>query len=177
MTRLGDQHFGISANAVAQFAAFDGISVTAARTELESCLADAHQLESDPDRWRLRSRTTGLDLTLRTTFDRDRGHLVVTGISCRRIGLTRPAAGASVGRSAPAASLTAPGTSAAPAAAPLPPPGASAGADVRVVPVTMSAAEHLELVAELRGNESPAALLLASGLATARARARARSRR
>lgn len=190
--RLGDQHFGISATAVAQFARHEQIDDATARAELESCLVDAHQT-SDPERWRLRSRTTGLDITARTTLDPVRKHLVVVGLSIREVG-RRPLRSAdragSVSPSAPAAPLNAAPApaSAARAAAPLTAGAPSAGADTagphaplppgsRVVEVRMTPAEHLELVAELRGDESPAALLLSSGLATARARARARKAR
>lgn len=80
-TRLGDQHYGVSLTAARSYAEHERIEdEREAKAELERILADAYQSPTHPDRWRLRSRLTGLDITVQTTYDEERGHRVVTRI-------------------------------------------------------------------------------------------------
>lgn len=145
MTRLGGQRFGIAARAVDAYARHAKLPAHEARAELAELLADAAQ-QADPDLWRARSKTTGLDITARTVHDTERGHLVVIGVSVREERQRRP------GRD-----------------------GRAAPSTIAVV-VELTAADHATIAAELRGGETVSSVLRASGLATARARARARGR-
>lgn len=153
---LGAEKFGIADSAVAAYAAREGLTPDQARTELYDVLAQAKQSQTNPNGWRYRSRSDGLDLSVITVYDEARRHLVVVKINAREVSRT--------GRRERDRHQGGTSGSAVPPPEPAP----------RMVQVTFSASEYGEIVHELRGEESPADLLRASALATARARARAR---
>lgn len=184
--RLGDQHYGLTDAAVRAYADHERCSMEAARADLELHIGEARQSESDPRKWRLRSRTIGLDLSIVTDRHHTDGHLVVKALSVRpyeqsttrppsyeRRQLRRAAERETVSASGRAAPLRSAASSDA-----NPAPRASARPDARPgveVPLTLD--ERNAIVAELRDGETVADVLRNSGLATARARARARRAR
>lgn len=89
--RLGDQHYGVSLTAARTYAAHEQIEdEREAKAELERILSEARQSATNPNNYRLRSKTTGLDISVFTRFDEERGHRVVTSLNIRETGAPVP---------------------------------------------------------------------------------------
>lgn len=74
----------ISHAAAVTYARDQDLGTEEARRELTELLADAKQSQTDPDKWRFRSRTESIDIT--ALVARDGRLLVVTVVEARRYG-------------------------------------------------------------------------------------------